>query len=325
MNMDELKGEKQMKNADAFNSALITYLKSKERCVVYGQNVDAGSRIGGIAKNLSALENIRVINSTNTENTLAGFGFGLLLADIPSCYILKQHDFMLLGMDHWRNTWNMIKSREFDANYVVFAPVVDSGYEGPQANLNNLAEFSSIFDCPVYLANSTSSITKIFSNLNSTPFSIVGLSQKQLKSDIDDIRDLAVNESSYSVFVQEANTDETIEYTDYVICLGYSWCDIMKEAKKSINDLSKCMFIVPHKVANSEYINFVKVNKREDMRIILFDDSYSSLGEAQFHKEEIENQLSIRAKVVKIEVQDQKSRPHSQNFTRLNEFFKNRI
>lgn len=320
-----MKGEWQIKNVEAFNSALISYLKSKETCVVYGQNVDAGSRIGGIAKQLSALENIQVINSTNTENTLAGFGFGLLLADISSCYILKQHDFMLLGMDHWRNTWNMIKTREFDANYVVFAPVVDSGYEGPQANLNNLAEFSSIFDCPVHLANSSSSINKIFCNLNATSFSIVGLSQKQLKSDIDYLQDLAANESSYSIFVQKDNTDETIEFTDYVICLGYSWCDVLKEVQKSMIDFSRYMFIVPHMVANTKYIDFLKENTRSDMRIVLFDDSYSSLGEAHLHKEEIENQMSIRVKIVKIEIQEQKSRPHSQKFTQVNEFFKNRI
>ena len=314
-----------MKNLEAFNSRLISYLKSKENCVVYGQNVDAGSRIGGIAKQLSTVDKIRVINSTNSENTLAGFGFGLLLANISSCYILKQHDFMLLGMDHWRNTWNMIKTREFHSNYVVLAPVVDSGYEGPQANLNNLAEFSSIFDCPVYLANSTSSIDKIFSNLHSTPFSIIGLSQKTLKSEIDCLKDIAFQEFSYSIFAHNDVSNPAIECTDIVICLGYSWCDVMKEAKKSKINLTKSLFIVPHKIANTDYVDFFKEGLNQRAQIVIFDDSYSSLGEGSIHKEEIARKLSTNVKIIKIEAQEQKTRPHSQNFDEVRDFFARKI
>jgi hypothetical protein len=310
-----------MKNVEAVNSQFLTYLNSKSNHVVYGQNVNAGSRIGGIARNIGALETIEVINSTNSENTLAGFGFGLLLADISSCYVLKQHDFMLLGMDHWRNTWNAIRTREFRANYLILAPVVDSGYEGPQANLNNLSEFSSIFDCPVYLINTTTSIEKVFSKVDSSPLSIIGLSQKTLKSEIDTHEDFAPQDNSYSVFIPQHTEIRSSLNKDFIVCLGFTWNNVSKTIREFTFSRKK-IFIVPHMIGNTNYLSYLQSNLLERDRIVLLDDSYSSLGEIHIHKQELETKLQNDIKVVKLDFSEQKTRPHPQDFEEIKNYLK---
>lgn len=99
---------------EAANAALRTQLQAQDLIVVMGQNVDAGSRLGGLASSFSALPSVSVINSTNSENALVGCGFGLMLRDQPSLLLLKQEDFLLLGVDQLVNTWNLVRqSRTF--------------------------------------------------------------------------------------------------------------------------------------------------------------------------------------------------------------------
>ncbi len=310
-----------MKLVEAINQGLRNYLGTLPKCVVYGQNVAAGSKIGGLARNLENVENIEIVNSTNSENTLAGFGFGLLLANVSSCYILKQHDFMLLGMDHWRNTWNMIRSREFESRYLVLAPVVDSGYEGPQANLNNLSEFASIFDCPVYLINSNSSISKVFRQVKDSPFSIVGVSQKMLKAEIEDHSDIQNGKLTYSVFHIDSNGGDVDNSTDFIISLGFSAKDVFDVVKERKSISRNLQVIVSHQLFTSEYCQYLAAEFREGDKIYLVDDSYTTVGEAAFQKEQIEMNLCVKVSLLKINVRNQVSRPHSQKFKEVEEIF----
>jgi hypothetical protein len=308
-----------VKNVEVVNARFLDYLKTKSDCVVYGQNVNAGSRIGGLAKNIDSIERVKVINSTNSENTLAGFGFGLLLSGKSSCYVLKQHDFMLLGMDHWRNTWNMIRTREFRANYVIIAPVVDSGFEGPQANLNNLSEFASIFSCPVYVVNSTSAIDKVFTSVDSTPLSIVGLSQKSLKSDVDVTEEHVDMGNMYSVIEIKAKPFNLKSPTHFIVCLGFSWNNVSKILKDSTSTC-RLQILIPHMIGEITYIDYLRKTFQLSDKITVLDDSYSSFGEGSYQKQLIENVIGIKVDLIKINFQDQLTRPDSQDFKEVNEF-----
>lgn len=308
-----------MKNVEVVNACFLDYLKTKTDCVVYGQNVNAGSRIGGLTKNIDSIKTVKIINSTNSENTLAGFGFGLLLAGKSSCYVLKQHDFMLLGMDHWRNTWNMIRTREFSSNYVIIAPVVDSGFEGPQANLNNLSEFASIFGCPVYVVNSTSAIDKVFASVDSTPLSIVGLSQKTLKSDVDATEELVDTGAMYSVIEIKAKPSNLKSATHFIVCLGFSWNNVSKILKDSISTC-RMQIVIPHMVGDSTYLDYLRKTFQFNDEVTVLDDSYSSFGEGSYQRQSIENLIGTRVDFIKINSQDQLTRPHPQDFKEVNEF-----
>ena len=54
--------------------------------------------------NIEKLDKVESINTQNSENSLIGFGFGLMLSKINSIYLVKQLDFVLLGLDHIVNT-----------------------------------------------------------------------------------------------------------------------------------------------------------------------------------------------------------------------------
>ena len=85
-------------------------MSKHDELVLFGQNINAGSCLGGLTRNLKVKENSKVINSTNSENTLCGFGFGLLIGGVNSILFMKQLDFLLLGIDHLVNTFNIIRN-----------------------------------------------------------------------------------------------------------------------------------------------------------------------------------------------------------------------
>jgi len=147
-----------MKYVEFVNQALKAKLQSGPLSVLYGQNIAAGSCLGGLTRGINSTDSLRVINATNTENGLFGLGFGLMLSGVNAVFAMKQHDFMLLGIDQMANSHYGIQNRKLTAGFTVLTVVVDSGFEGPQAALNNLAEIASIARIPCITVNSAPEI-----------------------------------------------------------------------------------------------------------------------------------------------------------------------
>ena len=122
------------------NGALRTQLARFESSVVYGQNIKAGSRLGGLAAGLSDVSGCEVMNTPNVENSLVGMGFGLMLSGIPSMYVMKQQDFVLLGVDQLVNTWNALRSRGPFVPFVMAMTAITE-HVNHDINLEELAEF----------------------------------------------------------------------------------------------------------------------------------------------------------------------------------------
>jgi pyruvate dehydrogenase E1 component beta subunit len=113
-----------------------------------------------------------------------GIGMGSSLMGVPSLYLMKQHDFALLGLDQLDNTYNLIRNKRMKAPFIVVMVVVDSGFEGPQSNLNNLDDFASITKANVHFLNTYEKIST-FKELNlSNDLHFVAVSQKNLKKEI---------------------------------------------------------------------------------------------------------------------------------------------
>lgn len=162
------------------NLKLIEYVESLEHGVFFGQNVITGSRISGLGAHMDSLGNISSFNTQNSENTLFGMGFGLSIAGIPSIYLMKQHDFSLLAIDHMVNTARLLKNHSNLSTFLVLMVVVDSGYEGPQSNLNNLDDLYSISQAKISLLNNKNAIDYAFKSKRKA-FEIFAISQKSLK------------------------------------------------------------------------------------------------------------------------------------------------
>jgi hypothetical protein len=179
--MNNYFGENDTNYTSFVNLKMKDFFGKKKHGAIFGQNIISGSRISGLGNNLENLNNVKVINATNSENSLMGLGLGLALEGVPAIFLMKQHDFALLGLDQLTNTVNLISSQGFKESFIVVMVVVDSGYEGPQASLNNIDDFASLTRSPVYLLNSKESIENAFASAEIPGLHMMVLSQKAMK------------------------------------------------------------------------------------------------------------------------------------------------
>jgi pyruvate dehydrogenase E1 component beta subunit len=169
------------------NQRIKAAIAAESRVVVYGQNVATGSCLSGLSRGFDKLPQCTVINTTNSEGTLVGMGFGLLLRGVSSIFFMKQQDFLLLGVEQLTSTANALRHRNLAASFTIVAIVVDSGWEGPQSCLNNLADFSSISHVPGYaIAGRAEAEAVIDRHMPAPGMRILGVSQRLFRTPIVD-------------------------------------------------------------------------------------------------------------------------------------------
>ena len=176
-----------MKYVQYINSLIKSQVHNKPNLVIFGQNVNAGSCLGGLTSGLSVQDGL-IINAQNSENTLVGIGFGLMLNSVSSIFFMKQMDFLLLGIDHLVNTYNIVRQANPSASFTIFPIIVDSGYEGPQSSLNNFDDFCSIADIEGYTFTNKEDTRCIISNHLVKPgFRVMSTGQRLLQEEVLDI------------------------------------------------------------------------------------------------------------------------------------------
>ena len=163
------------------NTKIRQKFSNYEHSVIFGQNIVSGSRISGLGAGLDQISNCVALNTTNSENSLMGLGFGLALSETPSLFLMKQHDFALLGLDQLTNTHNVLRDGRLLAPFIILMVIIDSGFEGPQASLSSLDEFASLSKAPIYFLSSKENIDKAFELANEPGLHILALSQKNMK------------------------------------------------------------------------------------------------------------------------------------------------
>jgi hypothetical protein len=234
------------------NLKLNEYVESLENGVFFGQNVISGSRISGLGARMESHKHILSLNTQNSENTLFGMGFGLSIEGIPSIYLMKQHDFALLAIDHMVNTARLIKNRSNLATFLALMVVVDSGYEGPQSNLNNLEDFYSISQARISLLNSKNAIDHAFKNI-SREFEIFAISQKSLKSTIP-----SEQPSTFMDGFLLSNSLEISEKSKPVLVN----CGLVSDA------FELCVNYLHEKKVDFEIIRQIEINLEENTKLI---------------------------------------------------------
>ena len=156
-----------------------------EQCgpiLLFGENIDTGSRIAGLARGLKVNPVGRIQNVGNCELTHYGVGLGMLLDGGQAALFVKQLDFMLLGLDQICNTFNFIRAyrpRNTWGSFTIFVIVCDQGYQGPQSSLNGAGDFASLANIPVYCLNGAGDASRVIENHFASPgFRIICLSQR---------------------------------------------------------------------------------------------------------------------------------------------------
>lgn len=210
-----------MKYIEYVNGLIAKKTSETEKLVLFGQNISAGSCLSGLTKNLSVGKGGFIINTPNSENTLTGLGFGLMIGGVSSVFFMKQQDFLLLGVDPLVNTYNFIRRKKPTASFTIVFIVSDLGYHGLQSSLNNFGDFCSLARIPGFtITNRVDAEEIINSHLIAPGFRIIGVSQRLFGKDILDIPNVYSNNEK-TLFQYTAGAKATI--VCFNLSLPYGW------------------------------------------------------------------------------------------------------
>jgi len=261
-----------MKYIEFVNQLIKDEVSKHENLVLFGQNISAGSCLGGLTRGISIPESGKIINSTNSENSLCGFGFGLMINDVSSIFFMKQLDFLLLGIDHLVNTFNIIRNfnhLKSNASFTIMPIIMDNGYQGPQSSLNNFSDFCSIARIPGYTITNKFDAERIISTELVKPgFRIIGVSQRLFNEEIITPKKLEYVNKENTIFQYSTGTNVTI------VCFNLSFPYGMKlSTKLRDKGIFSSVFTVnsPINFDWSKILDDLKITKK----LVVFEDSKS--------------------------------------------------
>lgn len=260
-----------MKYLEFVNSLLKNEVEKHDKLVLFGQNISAGSCLGGLTRGLSVKSSSTIINSTNSENTLCGFGFGMMINGVSSIFFMKQLDFLLLGIDQLVNTYNIIRNTKQSngSSFTIMPIIVDNGYQGPQSSFNNLPDVCSIARIPGFAITTKWELEKIIpSELISPGFRIITVSQRLFKEELLFPEKLYYSNDKNTVFQYGSGLDATI------VCFNFSFPQgwmLYQELNK--NNVNTSIF----NVTSPTPTNWNKIieNVQSTRKLIIIDDSKS--------------------------------------------------
>ena len=182
---------------------------------------------------------------------------------------MKQMDFLLLGIDHLVNTYNVIRQNEPKASFTIFPINVDSGYEGPQSALNNFNDFCSIAGVEGYSFTNKKDTQKIISDYLVKPgFRIMSPSQRLLQNETIDLNVL-YNDNEFKFFHYMKGDDVSIICFNYSLPYGIILHDMFQE-----KDINASLFSI-NTYSSFDYKYLIN-DLRSTNNLIIIDDTKSA-------------------------------------------------
>jgi len=237
--------------------------------LLYGENIDNGSKIAGLARGLQVNPRGKILNVGNSELTHCGVGLGMMLDGGNSVLFMKQLDFLLLGLDQIVNTYNFARAyRPIDklGSFTVFPIVCDQGYQGPQSSLNSAGDVASLSNIAVYCLNACEDAAAVISEAFVAPgLRIICTSQRLfgMPSLSLPILDRAADSS---IFRFRAGNDVTIVCFNFALRLGLQLSEQLQSSGLSA-DLFHANFVP------GMDCRMVIESCRRSGRLIVLDDS----------------------------------------------------
>jgi pyruvate/2-oxoglutarate/acetoin dehydrogenase E1 component len=253
------------------NSIISDEVSKREKIVLFGQNISAGSCISGFTRGLKPGVGSMIINTPNVENTQTGLGFGLMLGGVSSVFFVKQLDFLLLGMDHIVNTYNLIRKDIPKASFTIMPVVVDSGYEGPQSSCNHLSDFCSISHADGFTITNKHDADYLLKNEMFRPgFRIIAVSQRLFKTNIIEF------EKEVEV-MEEGRMHKYLSGKDaLVVCFNFSLPQGLELCSFLNGRNVKCSLVSVNTLLPFDWNYFHETAKRSGRKVIILDDSKSA-------------------------------------------------
>ena len=255
----------------SINRIIINELKKKTDFTIYGQNINKGSYITGLSRNIEEIKKSRVINTTNSEYSAIGMGFGIMMNGGNAVYFVKQSDFLLLGVDHFVNTLNLAKTLNGDllkGSFTIVVYVCDHGLHGPQSSFNNMDDLSSLAQIDTFQINTLYEANKIIPSVfSSKGLNIISLGQRLNKRKI--FSEKAVNASKNFSCFQYLKGSDTLFITS-----NFSFYYVTDYIFK--NKISKQSSIININFTNSIDLNFLKRKIKSFKKIYMLSDAKST-------------------------------------------------
>jgi len=274
-----------MRIIDKFNSYFCK--KVQKGAIIFGQNITTGSRISGLTNKIETIKEAEVFNTQNSEASLIGFGFGLMISNVSSVYFAKQLDFIILGLDHIVNTLNSVILQKIKKSFSIITYVVDSGFEGPQSRFHCLSDISSMSKATCNYFIFPDDINYNLNKINQKGLNIFCLSQKFSKL-----------RSNPKALFKEKNGD-FFQYNRgnkfTLITMGFAAYEVFDLVQKDLKFKNSDLFVI----TNPSFKNTEKILKsaKKTKNVYLFDDGRSknkSLSELEILIRKINKKISIK-------------------------------
>ena len=244
--------------------------------VLYGENINTGSHLCGMTRNLTVPPGGRILNVGNCEPTHCGLGFGLMLSGLTSVLFMKQLDFTVLGIDHLISTYHVIRAhRRLDAmgSFTICVIVCDQGFQGPQSSFNALGDLCSQARVPGYtLTNQQDAAHVLERQLNAPGFRFVALSQRLFPTECL-MPDLVYASEDSSVFQYSTGEEATIACFNFSLPEG-----LALQATLLARGVTSSLFSVNHVPAHDW--GKITQSAAQTRRLIVMDDSKSGYSPA---------------------------------------------
>lgn len=262
-----------MKYVDFVSGLIKKEVAKRKNLLLFGQNINAGSCLGGLTRGIGLKGNSKIINTQNSENSLVGLGFGLMINGVSSAYFMKQMDFLLLGVDQLVDTYSFIRNlynTQKLASFSIVATVYDQGYQGVQSSLNTFGDFCSIGRLAgLTITNALDAKRIVSSELVSPGFRIIGLSARLYQQEIITPEKIVHAARDNTFFQYSAGRDLTI------VCFNFSfpqgWDLQQRLSKKRIKS---SLFSVNSPVPTRW--DYILKQAAKTKKLVIIDDSKSA-------------------------------------------------
>jgi hypothetical protein len=280
-----------MKYLDYINKQLLLNLSKEKKSFVFGQNINSGTFISGLTKNINIINNLKVHNTPNCEYSMLGLGFGFIISGGEAIYFAKQLDFMLLGCDHYVNTLNAIKNNnQRNGKFKVILFVCDQGFQGSQSSFNNIDDLSSLAQFDTFQINTkfeTDKVIKHFFKLKG--FQILSIGQRLSKSKLFDAEPTSYSRDfSFIEYFVGKNT--------LIISSNFAFEYAVKLKSKLEKNNKKKIGLINSNYVVSPDIGFLrKIIKKRNYKKLIFITDTKSINKRSF-KIELDLALNIKTK-----------------------------
>ena len=253
----------------AVNDAITSEIAKVPHAVVYGENIDNGSMMSGLSRNITVQDGGRVINIGNCEQTHCGVGFGLMLKGVSAVLIAKQLDFLLLGVEQMVSTYSNIRShRDLSTlgSFTIISVICDQGYQGPQSSFNGLGDICSMARIPGYTVTNSQDTSRVLqSQLDRPGFRFICLSQRLFPTEFIEINLVRATDDC-SLFQYYDGDDATI------VCFNLSLPEgLILHRKIAENGRSAALFSANHVFPQDWQL--IRDSLTRTRRLVMIDDS----------------------------------------------------